>query len=332
MPRGQGFKAYRLHAAADGQRPDGRVVELGIDDLSAGEVVVRVDYCALNYKAALANAGMHRLIRSFPRIGGAEIIGVVESSSDARFAPGDVVQNTGPGVGVEHDGGFAQFARLRGDWLWRLDPAVDRFEAAAIGGNGLCAAMCIHRMEQNGLTPAAGPVLVTGATGGVATLAIEMLVQLGYRVVALTGKAQATDALRALGVAEVIDAGTLAMGTRALESARFAGAIDSVGGETLAWLTRSMLPGGSIASIGNAGGAALNTTVMPFILRGVCLIGIAGYPAGMREALWQRIWGQMRPRHLRDYTRVIGLGELPDHLERMLARQTHGRILVAPGA
>jgi len=326
------FKAYRLHAAPDRERPDGRVVELGIDDLSAGEVVVRVAYCALNYKAALANAGMHRLIRTYPRIGGAEIVGVVESSTDPRFAPGDVVQNTGLGVGVDHDGGFAQFARLRADWLLRLAPDVDLFEAAAIGGNGLCAAMCIHRMEQNGLTPAAGPVLVTGATGGVATLAIEMLVQLGYRVAALTGKPQAKDALLGLGVEEVIDAGALAMGTRALETARFAGAIDSVGGDTLAWLTRSMLPGGSIACIGNAGGAALNTTVMPFILRGVSLIGIAGYPASLREALWQRIWRHMRPRHLRDYTAVIGLHAVAARLDQMLARQTHGRILVAPDA
>ena len=325
------FRAYRLSHNAQGQRPDGRVVETSLNELSEGNVVVRVAYCALNYKAALANAGTHKLIRDFPRIGGAEIIGVVASSDDPRFSPGDVVQNTGHSVGIDHDGGFSQYARLRGEWLLHLPRDVDLFEAAAIGGNGLCAAMSIHRMEQNGLTPAAGPVMVTGATGGVSTLAIEMLSQLGYQVAALTGKPDATGLLQRLGAGEIIDSNTQEMGQRALEQARWAGAIDSVGGETLAWLTRSMLPGGVIASIGNAGGRELVTTVMPFILRGVTLLGIAAYPMAMRVQLWRRIQSEMRPRHLREYTRVISLEEVPEHLDRMLARQTRGRILVAPG-
>lgn len=325
------FKAYRLSNVGTGRRPDGRVVEINMNDLSQGDVIVRVAYCALNYKAALANAGMHNLIREFPRIGGAEIVGVVESSDDPRFAPGDIVQNNGHSVGVDHDGGFAQYARLRGDWLLKLQPDIDLFEATAIGGNGLCAAVSIHRMEQNGLTPDAGPVMVTGATGGVSTLAIEMLSRLGYRVAALTGKSDAAEALRSLGVTEIVDANAIHLDNRALESARWAGAIDSVGGDTLAWLTKSMLPGGVIASVGNAGGRALNTTVMPFIIRGVTLIGIAAYPMALREQLWTRIWKEMRPRHLRDYTQVIGLEEIPLHLDRMLERRTRGRILVAPG-
>ena len=324
------FKAYRLFQGGDGQRPEGRVVDMGVDELSPGDVLVRVAYSALNFKAALAHAGMHRLIRDYPRIGGAEIIGVVESSQDPRFAPGDVVQNGGHSVGIDHDGGFSEFARLRGDWLLRLAPEVDLFEASAIGGNGLCAAMAIQRMEQNGLTPAAGPVMVTGATGGVSTLAIEMLSQRGYQVAALTGKPDAANVLRRLGVGEVIDANTLEMGSRALEQARWAGAIDSVGGETLAWLTRTMRAGASIACVGNAGGSTLNTTVLPFILRGVTLIGIAGYPLAMREQLWARIWTEMRPRHLREYTQVIGFGDLPGSLDGMLARTTRGRILLKP--
>lgn len=326
------FKAYRLFPPNEGARPDGRIVEMGLDELSPGDVLLRVAYCALNYKAALANAGMHRLIRSFPRTGGAEIIGVVESSEDPRFSPGDIVQNGGHSVGIDHDGGFAEYARLRGDWLLRLAPGVDVFDAAAIGGNGLCAAMSIRRMEENGLAPEAGPVIVTGATGGVATLAIEMLSQLGYRVSALTGKPEATPMLLKLGANEIVDGGTLVMGKRPLESARWAGAIDSVGGETLAWLTRSMLPGGTIASVGNAGGGDLNTTVMPFILRGVTLIGMAAYPLAMRESLWTRILSEMRPRHLRETTRVIGLGEVSENLDAMLARKTRGRILVKPDA
>ncbi len=324
------FKAYRLFEATNGAPPTGRIDTVSIDELSPGDVVVRVAYCALNYKAALANAGMHRLIRSYPRIGGAEIVGFVESSDDPRFKPGDLVQNTGHTVGVDHDGGFAQYARLRSEWLLRLDSGVDPFEAAAIGGNGLCAAMAIRRMEQNGLEPSSGPVIVTGATGGVSTLAIEMLSRLGYRVCAFTGKPEAAERLRGIGAENIIDARSLEMGQRPLETGRWAGAIDSVGGETLAWLTRTMRPGGTIASIGNVGGARLDTTVMPFILRGVTLIGIAAYPPALRELLWQRIWQEMRPRHLREYTRVIGMDELPDNLAAMLARRTSGRTLLKP--
>ncbi len=324
------FRAYRLFEGKDGARPQGRIDTVRVDELSPGDVLVRVAYCALNYKAALANAGRHRLIRSYPRIGGAEIIGFVESSNDPRFKRGELVQNSGHSVGIDHDGGFAQYARLRPEWLLPLGARTDPFEAAAIGGNGLCAAMAIRRMEENGLEPASGPVIVTGATGGVSTLAIQMLSRLGYHVCALTGKPQAAEMLRKLGATEIIDAGSLTLGKRPLESARWAGAIDSVGGETLSWLTRTMQPGGTIASIGNVGGASVDTTVMPFILRGVTLIGIAAYPLALREQLWERIWAKMRPLHLRDHTRVIGLEELPANLDAMLARKTIGRILFKP--
>ncbi|MBT6276533.1 MAG: acryloyl-CoA reductase [Chromatiales bacterium] len=327
------FKGYRLFAAVEAsqdQRPNGRVVDLSLSDLSPGEVVVRVLYCALNYKAALANAGRHRLIRSYPRIGGAEIIGRVEASSDPRFNPGDLVQNGGHSVGIDHDGGFAQFARLRADWLLRLPPEADPFEAAAIGGNGLCVAYAIHRMEQNGLSPDAGPVLVTGGTGGLATLAIQMLACLGYRVSVLTGKPSSGDMLRGIGASEVLDEASLVKGRRPLESGRWAGAIDSVGGETLAWLTRTMLPGGTIASVGNVGGPELDTTLMPFILRGVTLIGIAAYPLHLREQFWARIRKDMRPIHLRECTKVIGLHDLAATLDAMLARRTMGRTLLRP--
>jgi acrylyl-CoA reductase (NADPH) len=328
IPRG--FDAYRLFEGTDGQPPVGRRVETSIDELSPGDVIVRVEYCALNHKAALAYAGRHRLIRAFPRIGGAEFIGTVEASSDPRFAPGDRVQNGGHSVGIDHDGGFARFARLRADWLVRLPAGVDPLEAAAIGGNGLCAAVAIERMEREGLEPGSGPVLVTGATGGVSMLAIEMLARLGYTVHALTGKPDREPVLRAIGASEVIDAAEVGTDGRPLESGRWAGAIDSVGGDTLAWLIRRMLPGGAIAAIGNVGGPALHTTVLPFILRGVSLIGIAGYPLAQRDRLWARILGEMRPTRLGDYTQVIDLDALPGMLDAMLARRTHGRILLDP--
>jgi acrylyl-CoA reductase (NADPH) len=324
------FDAYRLFDAGDGGRPVGRRVELGVDDLSDGEVVVRVAYSALNHKAALANAGRHRMIRAYPRIGGAEIVGTVESSSDPRFVPGDLVQNGGHAVGIDHDGGFAQFARLRADWLFRLPATLEPFEAAAIGGNGLCAAVAIERMEREGLAPDIGPVLVTGATGGVSMLAIEMLARLGYTVHALTGKAERAPLLRTIGASEVIDAAEVLAQGRALESGRWAGAIDSVGGDTLAWLIRRMIAGGTIAAIGNVGGPALNTTVLPFILRGVVLIGIAAYPLAHRERLWARILADMRPTRLHDSTRVIGFDALPAALDAMLDRRTHGRTLLDP--
>ena len=323
------FAAFRLHEGAE--RPDGRLVELSVDELSPGDVTIRVAYSSLNYKDALAAAGMNKLVTRFPRIGGIDLAGTVAASRDDRFRAGDPVIVHGFGIGIDHDGGHAQYARVAADWVMPLPRGLDLLEAATLGVAGYTAGLSLHLMELNGLEPGRGAVVVTGATGGVASVAIDMLAQRGYRVTAITGKAAEERYLRELGASEVLMRGDLEMGRRPLEKARWAGAIDSVGGETLAWLTRTMQPEGVITSFGNAGGAELNTTVMPFILRGVRLIGInANSPMPLREVVWAKIAGEYRPSHLREIARLIALGELPEAMARMLKSETRGRTVVRP--
>ena len=322
-----GFTAFRLYEGAE--QPDGRLVDMTVDELPPGEVTIRVAYSSINYKDALAAAGINRIVRTFPRIGGIDFTGTVAHSSDGRFRAGDEVIVHGFGVGVDHDGGHAQYARVPADWVMRLPPGLDLLDAATLGAAGYTAGLSLHLMELNGLAPERGPVVVTGATGGVASVAIDMLAQRGYRVTAITGKATEQQYLRDLGASTVLLRGELEMGRRPLEKGLWAGAVDSVGGETLAWLTRTMQPEGVITSFGNAGGAELNTTVMPFILRGVRLIGInANSPMPLREVVWRRIAGEYRPRHLRTIAHVIALDELPEAMARMLRSENRGRAVV----
>jgi acrylyl-CoA reductase (NADPH) len=245
----------------------------------------------VNYKDALAATGAGKVIRRFPCVGGVDVAGVVEHSEDARFKSGDAVIVTGYDMGVAHDGGFAEYVRVPADWVVPLPQGLSLFDAMALGTAGFTAALAIHRLEQNELTPDKGKVIVTGATGGVGSLAITMLAQLGYHVVALTGKDSEHDYLKSLGTTEILSRKDLAMGTRPLEKAQWAGALDAVGGDTLAWLTRTMQQNGVIASFGNAGGIELHTTVMPFILRGVRLLGIdsAATTMALRRQIWQRL-------------------------------------------
>src|SRR5665811_17535 len=283
------FRAYRIFEE-NGQSA-GRFVELRLDDLDSGEVVIKSHYSSVNYKDALAATGAGKVIRRFPCVGGVDVAGVVESSTDARFTAGDEVLVTGYGMGVDHDGGFAEYVHVPADWVVPLPPGLTLFDSMALGTAGFTAALSIHRLEQNELRPENGKVIVTGATGGVASLAIQMLAQLGYQVVALTGKDSEHDYLKSMGAADILSRRDLSMGTRPLEKAQWAGALDAVGGETLAWLTRSMQQNGVIASFGNAGGIELHTTVMPFILRGVRLIGIDSAATAMlvRSQIWQRL-------------------------------------------
>ena len=235
----------------------------------------------------------------------------------------------GFGIGVDHDGGHAQYARVPGDWVMRLPQGLDLLEAATLGAAGYTAGLSLHLMELNGLAPERGAVVVTGATGGVASVAIDMLAQRGYRVTAITGKETEQPYLRGLGASEILLRRDLELGRRPLEKGLWAGAVDSVGGDTLGWLTRTMQPEGVITSFGNAGGAELNTTVMPFILRGVRLIGVnANSPMPLREVVWGKIAGEYRPRHLREIARVIALGELPDAMARMLRSESRGRTVI----
>lgn len=323
----QRFKALRL--LAGDPAPVRQLCELTPDELSPGEVLIEVAYSSINYKDALASRGLNGIVRAWPRIGGIDLSGTVLESSDPRFARGDEVVVHGFGIGVDHDGGHAQMARVSADWAMRIPEGLSLFDAAVIGAAGYTAGYSLHLMELNGLAPAQGPVLVTGATGGVASIAIDMLARRGFRVTAMSGKADAADYLRSLGAAEVIGRLAAQAQPRPLEKGQWAGAVDSVGGETLAWLTRTMLPGGVIAAFGNAGGAALNTTVLPFILRGVSLLGInANSPMPLREAVWRKIAGDYRPAHLQAIANVIGLEELPAWLDRTLDGQARGRTVI----
>jgi acrylyl-CoA reductase (NADPH) len=323
------FKAFRIHS--ENGRIQARFEELTLADLGPGEVVIRVAFSGINYKDALAATGAGRILRRYPLVGGIDLAGSVESSTDDRYRPGDAVLVTGCSLSETHDGGYAELARVRGDWVIPMPQGLDARAAMGLGTAGFTAALAIHRMEQNGQAPASGPIAVTGASGGVGSFAIDMLHGRGYRVVAVSGKAEAADYLRQLGAAEILPRGALATGTRPLESVRFAGAIDNVGGELLAGLTRTVDMWGNIASIGLAGSAELKTTVMPFILRGVSLLGINS-SATRREwrlAVWRRIATDLRPRHLdRIVTRTIGFDELPAAFPAYLEGRVTGRTLV----
>jgi NADPH2:quinone reductase len=328
----QTFKAFRIHEID--RKIVGRFEPLRLDDLGPGNVVVRVQYSGINDKDALAATGAGKILRRYPLVGGIDLAGVVESSTDLRHAPGDRVLVTGCGLSETHDGGYAQYARLEGEWVIPMPEGLDAFTAMALGTAGFTAALAIHRMEHNGQTPAKGPIVVTGATGGVGSVAIDMLAGRGYEVVAVTGKPESVDYLKTLGAAQVLLRRDIDTGKRPLEAARFAGAIDNVGGETLTWLTRTVDTWGNIASIGLAGGAELHTTVMPFILRGINLLGINS-SATLRDTrliVWNRIATDLRPRHLEQIvTRTLPFDELPGAFAGYLEGTVTGRTVVRIG-
>lgn len=323
------FSAYRIFD--DNGKSQGRFADLTLDDLDAGEVVIKTHYSGVNYKDALAATGAGKVIRRFPCVGGIDVSGVVESSSDARFKAGDAVLVTGYDMGVAHDGGFAAYARVPADWVVPLPEGLDLFEAMALGTAGFTAALAIHRLEQNELAPDKGRVIVTGATGGVGSLAVQMLSQLGYRVVAFTGKDSEHDYLKALGANEILPRAEVDLHSqRPLEKAQWAGALDAVGGATLAWLARTMQQDGAIASFGNAGGAELHTTVFPFILRGVKLLGVDSAATAMplRRQLWQRLARELKPRQLARLAHSVPFADLPEVFPAMIRGETRGRAVV----
>jgi acrylyl-CoA reductase (NADPH) len=322
------FTAYRLFAGDNGT-PQGRFVELGIDDLSPGEVVIRVAFTSINYQDALAAVGTNRIIRDFPRIGGIDLTGEVAASTDARFSEGDPVVVHGFGIGVEFDGGHAQYARVAADSVMPLPAGLDLLEASILGAAGYTAGLCLHWMEHNGLRPESGAVLVTGATGGVGSVAVDMLSQRGYTVAAMTGKADATDYLKSLGAEHVVMASTAQTGGKPLEKALWAGAIDAVGGDVLGWLLRTMQQDGVVTSFGNAGGAEFSATVLPFILRGVKLIGInANSPMALRREVWGKIATQYRPAHLERIANIIDFAQLPHAMALLRERASRGRTVI----
>jgi len=322
------FLSYRI-LEEDGNSA-GHFVELTLDDLAPGEVVIRAYYSSVNYKDALAATGAGKVIRRFPCVGGIDVSGIVESSSDARFKAGDEVLVTGYDMGVGHDGGYAEYVRVPAGWVVPLPQGLSLWDAMALGTAGFTAALSIHRLEQNELSPENGKVLVNGATGGVSSLAIQMLAQLGYHVVALTGKDAEHDFLKSIGASEILSRKDLQMGTRPLEKAQWAGALDSVGGDTLAWLTRTMQQNGAIASFGNAGGIELHTTVLPFILRGVKLLGVDSAATAMplRRQMWQRLATDLKPKLLNQVAHVVPFKELPQVFPLLLQGKQRGRSVI----
>ena len=323
------FQAFRIYS--ENERISGRLEDVRLEELSAGEVVLRTACSSVNYKDALAATGTGgKIIRKYPLVGGIDAGGVVVSSGDARFRPGEEVICTSFEFGVAHDGGYAQYCRVPADWVVPLPNGLSLFEAMALGTAGYTAGLAVELLQLNGLAPDRGKVVVNGATGGVATLAIDMLARLGYHVVAVTGKESEHGFLRKIGAAEVLPRQKLEMGTRPLEKALWAAAFDSVGGEQLAWLTRTMQAGGLIASFGNAGGIELKTTVLPFILRGVRLIGVdSGFtPMPLRRRIWGRLASDLKPRHLDEIAYAITLKDLPGQFERMLKAAARGRAVV----
>jgi NADPH2:quinone reductase len=305
-------------------------VSATLDELSAGDVVIKAAYSSVNYKDALAGTGAGKIIRRFPLIAGIDVSGTVASSADPRFADGQPVLVTGFDLGVTHDGGYAGYVRAPADWVVPVPAGLSLFDVMAVGTAGFTAALSIVDMEHNGLTPAQGAVIVTGATGGVGSLAVQMLAALGYQVTAMTGKDSQHGFLRSLGAKDVLSRNGLQMGTKPLEKSLWAGAVDAVGGETLAWLTRTMHYNGCIASSGLTAGTDLHTTVLPFILRGVKLLGIdsAMCPMPKRQAVWRRIATDMKPGELRAIGKEVDLDQLPDAFGALLEGAARGRFVV----
>jgi NADPH2:quinone reductase len=310
-----------------------RIVATSLEELSEGGVVIKTAFSSVNYKDALAATGAGKIMRRFPLIGGIDAAGIVESSSDPRFNAGDEVLVTGYDFGVAHDGGYAAFARVPADWVVPIPHGLSMIDAMAIGTAGFTAALSIVDMERNGLAPSNGPVIVTGATGGVGSIAVQCLAAAGYEVTALTGKPQEEAYLRSLGARHVLARGSVAMGTRPLEKATWAGAVDPVGGATLAWLTRTMMYNGCIASSGLTGGTDLQTTVLPFILRGVKLLGIDSVmcPMPVRLEVWRRLAADLKPGRLMEAVQQISLEELPSAFHALLDGKARGRYVVTLG-
>jgi acrylyl-CoA reductase (NADPH) len=329
MPSMESFRALRIFNEEG--RVQSRIVDATLDEVSAGDVVIAAAYSSVNYKDALAATGTGKILKRFPLIGGVDVSGTVVSSTDARFAAGDQVLVTGYDLGVGQDGGFAGLVRVPAGWVVRLPSGLTPRDAMVYGTAGFTAALAVVRLERNGLRSGTGPVAVTGATGGVGSLAVGILSTLGYEVTAITGKDDAHEYLRGLGAAHVQARGALELGTRPLEKATWAGAVDAVGGDLLAWLVRTTVPWGAVASTGLTGGTNLSLTVMPFILRAVSLIGVdsVGCAADLRVETWRRLAGDMRPRALATVAPTdIALDDLPRAFDALLNGRARGRYVV----
>jgi acrylyl-CoA reductase (NADPH) len=326
------FNAFRIHNDNTGYRSG--IETISIDDLSPGEIVIKTAYSSVNYKDALAGTGQGKILRSFPLVGGIDVAGHVVSSSDPAFKEGDAVLVTGCGLSESRDGGYSEYARIEAQWAIPLPAGLSLRESMVLGTAGFTAALALLRMEDNRQSPSLGPLVVTGATGGVGSLAIDIFSRAGYEVHAVSGKAEQADYLQRIGAAQVL--GREALSTkRPMEAARFGGGLDNVGGPMLASLLAQTKPYGNVATAGLAATAELATTVMPFIIRGVSLLGVAsaGTARDIRDEVWRRLSSEWKPAHLDAIcTREVGLADLPEVFAGMLAGGSLGRTLVRIGA
>ncbi|MDO8280933.1 MAG: MDR family oxidoreductase [Burkholderiaceae bacterium] len=323
------FKALLLTKSDDGLT-HAALTQLDETQLPEGEVRVNVAYSTLNYKDALAITGKSPVVRRFPMVPGIDFAGTVAESSDARFKPGDKVLLNGWGVGEAHWGGLAQQARVKADWLVPMPQGLDARQCMAIGTAGYTAMLCVMALQDRGVTPASGPVLVTGANGGVGTLSIAILSGLGFTVHASTGRLGESEHLKKLGATEIMDRATLSAPGKPLQKERWAAAIDSVGSHTLANVCASLRYGGTVAACGLAQGMDLPASVAPFILRGVTLAGVDSVqaPLARRIAAWGRLARELPAEVLEMNTETIGLQDAPACANRLLAGQVRGRVLV----
>jgi len=322
------FRALQISKTEQGQSV--AVIEIGIDDLMEGDVVVAVDHSTINYKDGLAITGKGPVVRRWPMIGGIDLGGVVESSASALFKVGDKVLLNGYGLSETHFGGFADKARVKAEWLVPLPAAFSSAQAMAIGTAGYTAMLCVMALEDYGITPAAGEVLVTGANGGVGSVAIAILAKLGYDVTASTGRTEEADYLKALGATTIIDRAELSEKGRPLDKERWAAAVDSVGSTTLANVLAKTRYGGAVAACGLAQGADLPATVMPFILRNVALLGVDSVQAPMakRKRAWERLARDLDPAKLANITHIVGFAGIQQAAHDIIDGKIRGRVVV----
>jgi putative YhdH/YhfP family quinone oxidoreductase len=323
------FQSFRIHNDANGYRSG--IEQISLDNLAPGEVVIKTAYSSVNYKDALAGTGQGKILRKFPLVGGIDVAGHVVASTDPKLREGDEVLVTGCGLSETRDGGYSEYARLESQWVIPLPQGLSLRESMILGTAGFTAALALYRMKDNRQAPELGPLAVTGATGGVGSLAVDIFSRAGFEVHAISGKTDQADYLKGIGATEVLGRDALAT-TRPMESARFGGGLDNVGGTMLASLLAQTAPYGNVASAGLAATADLPITVMPFIIRGVSLVGVAsaGTARDIREAVWQHLATDWKPRHLdRICTREIPMAQLPDVFATMLSGGSFGRTLVA---
>ena len=323
------FKCFRI------DQEDNKIVSglqsISMDDINPGEITLKTEYSSINYKDALAATGKGKILRSFPLIGGVDVAGEVVESDDPRFDPGDKVIAACSGLSETNDGGYSEYARINSEAAIELPKQMDTRTAMAIGTAGFAAGLAIFKMKLNKQTPEMGPIVVTGATGGVGSIAIDMLSSSGFETTAITRKKTHDEYLKAIGTTNIVCLEEMELGERPLEKAQFGGGIDNVGGDLLSWVLRSTVPEGNVASIGLAADFKLPTNVMPFILRGVNLLGVNSttLPNAVKQEVWDDIANNMSPQKIDQIvTKEVTLEELPDQFQAFIEGSIVGRVLV----